>query len=89
MALVLGVSKYQNVPQLGNPDNDAASIAALLKKRALIPLTCAMILGLPSCAAPSASSRELPRTPTSRWFIAAVTASRSTAIINLFRWTRD
>ena len=32
MALVLGVSKYQNVPQLGNPDNDAASIAALLKK---------------------------------------------------------
>lgn len=32
VALVLGVSKYQNVPQLRNPDKDAASIADLLKK---------------------------------------------------------
>ena len=30
IALVIGNSKYQNAPQLANPDNDAQSMAQLL-----------------------------------------------------------
>ena len=87
VALFIGVSKYQNVAQLGNPD--AASIAALLKKTGFDSVELRNDLGVTECAAPSASPRDLPGTPTSRGFIAPVTASRSTAITNLFRWTRD
>jgi hypothetical protein len=32
VALVLGISKYQNVPQLANPDNDAIAIADVFKR---------------------------------------------------------
>ena len=32
VALVIGISKYQNVPQLPNPDGDAAAIADVFKK---------------------------------------------------------
>jgi uncharacterized caspase-like protein len=32
VALVMGISKYQNVPQLPNPDNDAAAIADVFKQ---------------------------------------------------------
>jgi len=32
VALVVGVSKYQHVPQLANPDNDATSISELLRQ---------------------------------------------------------
>ncbi len=32
VALVMGISKYQNVPQLPNPDNDAAAMADVFKQ---------------------------------------------------------
>ena len=32
VALVIGISKYQNVPQLPNPDSDAAAMADVFKK---------------------------------------------------------
>jgi len=32
VALVMGISKYQNVPQLPNPDNDAAAMADIFRK---------------------------------------------------------
>jgi uncharacterized caspase-like protein len=32
VALVIGISKYQNVPQLPNPDNDAAAMADVFKQ---------------------------------------------------------
>ena len=32
VALVLGISKYQNVPQLTNPDNDAAAMGGLFRE---------------------------------------------------------
>ncbi len=32
VALVIGISKYQNVPKLPNPDNDAAAIAEVFRK---------------------------------------------------------
>jgi uncharacterized caspase-like protein len=32
VALVLGISNYQNVPQLANPDNDAAAMSDVFKK---------------------------------------------------------
>src|SRR5512142_3102243 len=32
VALVMGISKYQNVPQLPNPDNDAAAIADVFRQ---------------------------------------------------------
>src|SRR4051794_21678395 len=32
VALVMGISKYQNVPQLPNPDNDAAAMADVFRQ---------------------------------------------------------
>src|SRR5262245_49412149 len=32
VALVFGISKYQNVPQLANPDNDAIAISDVFKR---------------------------------------------------------
>jgi len=74
VALVLGVSNYQSVARLANPDNDAAAISDVFKRRVSISWSCAAISASSRCGGQCAILLRLPRIPTWPWSTTPVTA---------------
>ena len=55
VALVIGISKYQQVPRLANPTRDAEAMVLLLKKAGFDVVEASATLVSPICAAPFAN----------------------------------
>ena len=76
IALVVGNSAYQHAGYLPDPVNDAAAVAALLKKAGFEVSTVAMTLPISSSNERCANSRTRPAPLTSLSCTTPVTASR-------------
>ena len=67
VALVIGMSKYQQVPRLANPARDADAMAALFRKAGFDLVESERDLGISDLRRVIREFSEISRTPISRW----------------------